>query len=547
MKTFIRLTPITLLMPLLILIGCSHTIPATDRLPQPPPQLGKTPPTVAPLNAIGKQAQAPESVLPVTLTTDLTPVQRTIQAAIPERFTDEDHPLANDYRWRFVREGEPQVLIQDGLVKYQAVYRGEIESTAARACRLDPLFPVLEGTGRLTLREQDQGLLVTMSDSRISINLKPESDSKCNMFNVAVKDQLVELFQQEAINQQISQSVERAGHSIPIQLVLDRLQEPIVVGQANSKLCLYGKAQDFTVGSLKGPAQQTTIMGIARQTPVAMYQTPCQKPTTTPPLKVYMDNTAVAVQEGQPYKILLSVPVPYAVLSQQLQDKLFHQDVKLRTSFGNRVTIERAVASDVNGRSLISVATSGAVSGTLYYWGTPRLEQEGNVITIPDLQMANETKMALDEMTDGYWQVVDEELGPRLRQAATIDLTQRIGSMKSALSGQHKSGGLAMDMLIGTPGSSPGHFDQRRPRGRCVVGRDRQRDYVECPSSNRFRAKGTERTLLMEAPTDNAPIEGRAHTGTADVGRFLRTPLKMPRGSTDSLSTPIISSLDYLA
>ena len=92
MRSFIRPTPLTLLMPILILAGCSHTIPATDRKPQPPPQLGKTPPTIAPLNASGKQAQAPESMLPVTLTTDLTPVQRTIQAAVPERFTDEDQP-----------------------------------------------------------------------------------------------------------------------------------------------------------------------------------------------------------------------------------------------------------------------------------------------------------------------------------------------------------------------------------------------------------------------------------------------------------------------
>ena len=31
MKTFIRLTPLTLLMTLLVLAGCSHTIPATVR------------------------------------------------------------------------------------------------------------------------------------------------------------------------------------------------------------------------------------------------------------------------------------------------------------------------------------------------------------------------------------------------------------------------------------------------------------------------------------------------------------------------------------
>ena len=452
MKSFIRLTTLSLLMPILMLIGCSHTIPETNRTLQPPPQLGKTPPTIAPLSASGKQAQAPESMLPVTLTADFTPVQRTIQAAVPERFTDEDQPItspfANDYHWRFIREGEPEIMIKDGLVKYKAVYRGEIESTATRACRLDPLFPVLEGTGQLLLREQDHGLLVTMSDSKTTIHLKPESDSKCNMFNIAVKDQLAELFKQEAINQHISQSVERAGHSIPIQLVWDRLQEPMAVGQANNKLCLYGKARNFTVGSLKGPAQQTTIIGVAHQTPVALYQTPCQKAAATP-LNMNMDNTAAAGYEGAPYKILLSVPVPYAVLNQQLQDKLFHQEAKLPTTFGDTtVTIERAVASDVNGRSLVTVETSGNLNGSLYYWGTPVLEYDGNVITIPDLQMANETKMALDEMKAGYWQKVDAELLPRLRQAAMIDLTQRIANMKSALSGQHRSGWLAMDLLM---------------------------------------------------------------------------------------------------
>jgi hypothetical protein len=30
------------------------------------------------------------------------------------------------------------------------------------------------------------------------------------------------------------------------------------------------------------------------------------------------------MQEGQPYKVLLSVPVPYAVVNQQSQDKLYH-------------------------------------------------------------------------------------------------------------------------------------------------------------------------------------------------------------------------------
>jgi len=351
------------------------------------------------------------------------------------------------------------------------------------------------------LREQDQGLLVMMGDSKISINLKPESDSKCNMFNSAVSDQLAELFRQEVINNQIAQSVER--YAIPIQLVWDRLQEPMAVGQANSQLCLYGRAQDFTVGSFKGPAHQTTITGLARETPIALYQTPCQKSAASPPLKIHMDNTAVASQEGQPYKILLTVPVPYAVVTQQLQDKLFHQEMKLATTFNNTLTIERAMASDVNGRSLLSVDTSGAVSGTLYYWGSPGLEHEGNVITIPDLQMAAETKIALDEVKAGYWQIVDDELGPRLRQAATVELARRIGNMKTALSGQHKSGGLAMDLLMG-----------RQEAGQVSSTKDALVADIllegtasatgRVPVQQQGQSDATDRTMLMQAPAGSA-------------------------------------------
>ena len=335
------------------------------------------------------------------------------------------------------------------------------------------------------------------------MSLKPESDSKCNMFNIPVKDQLAELFEQEAINQHIGESVERAGHSIPIQLIWDRLQEPMVVGKANNQLCLYGKAQDFTIGSLKGPVQQTTITGVARQMPVALYQTPCQKPATTPPLKVHMDNTAVAAQDGQPYKILLSVPVPYAVLNQQLQDRLFHKELKLPTTFGNKLMIERAVASDVDGRSLLSVEISEGLNGTLHYWGTPRLEQEGNVITIPDLQMANETKMALDKVKSGYWQMVNAELQPRLRQAATIDLTQRIGNMKSVLSGHHKSGELAMDLLVGRQeaGQVSSTTDALVAD---VLLQGTASATTRLPIEQQALSESTGRTLLKNAPTDNA-------------------------------------------
>ncbi len=389
--------------------------------------------------------------MPVTLNADLSPLQRVIQRAVPERIEDSGHPLSKDYRWRFVREGEPQVFIQDGLVRYRAVYRGDIESQAARACRLDPLYPVLEGTGRLMLQQQDEDLVVTMTDSLASMSLKPESDGKCNMFNVPVKEQLAELFRQDAIKQDVVDAVNRAGFTIPIHFVWERLHGPVAVSlaQANQQLCLYGKVRDVTVGSLKGTAQQTTISGVARQTPTALYEAACQTPAIAPVLVKMEPTSPAATTEVRPYKVLLSVPIPYAVLNQQLNDTLFHSEAKLPSAFvDDRLRIERVTASDANGRVLLAVETSGDVKGTIYYWGTPTLEDDGDMITLPDLQMATESRAALDDIKTGYWQRVDQELREPMREAVKFDLSQRLGDMKSAMSGQHKSGGLTMDLLF---------------------------------------------------------------------------------------------------
>jgi hypothetical protein len=433
---------------ILTLVGCSHTIPPDTGKPQPPPQLGSSPPAIPPDAAEMKQTRAPESTLPVHVTADLSPLVRIIQAALPERFTEEDHPLGYDYMWRFVREGEPQVQIQDGIVKYRATYRGDIEAPALRACRLDPLYPVIEGTGRLSFKEQEQGLRVTLIDPRTTIELKPESDSSCNMFKIPVKDQLAEILDRDTLTQRFSQSVDRAAYILPLDLVWERLQQPISVGQANMQFCLYNQAQEFIVGSMKGSADRTTITSVTKQTPIALNQTPCPPFTAASPMKIHMDRSIVSTHDGQPYKILLTVPVPYTLLSQQLQQRLFHQEVKLPNLLGDNLLIEQVTASNGNGRTLLAINTSGNVNGTVYYWGVPRLEQDGNVISMSDIEMAAETKTALDQIKPGYWKMVDLELKPRLQKAAIIDLSPQMGTVRSALSGQHKSGWLQLDLLI---------------------------------------------------------------------------------------------------
>ena len=134
----------------------------------------------------------------------------------------------------------------------------------------------------------------------------------------------------------------------------------------------------MTVGELKGSQQQTTIPILVKETPTAIVEDQCRK-TALPPLKVASGSVA---NDGQPYKVLTSVGVPYSLMNQSLQNKLFHQQLALDGFIKDNIVVERATASDASGRVLITVETSGDVNGKIYYWGTPQIESTGPVMTI---------------------------------------------------------------------------------------------------------------------------------------------------------------------
>ncbi len=105
-------------------------------------------------------------------------------------------------------------------------------------------------------------------------------------------------------------------------------------------------------------------------------------------------------------------------------------------------------AADANGRSLLAIETTGDLKGTIYYWGTPRLGEGGRSISVPDLQMAKESKAAIDSIRIGYWQLVDRELNTKLRQAMAVDISSHVDRLKQMITGTHRSGGTTMDILI---------------------------------------------------------------------------------------------------
>ena len=426
----------------LFAVACSHTIPPYTAKPVPPPQLNAPAPSAVHTSA----SQLPDSALPVTLVIDFTPLEQTLQTTMPERLSEAEHPLRNDYRWDFVRDGAPQVTIQDGFVTIHTTYTGDIEArTMARGCRLDPIYPVLDTTGQLELRQEGNALAVGLKNPQTTIGLKAESESKCNMFNIPVKDQLAELLNRGTLTENVKQAVDDGGFRIPLQQVWTRLETPIAVNvvNINSQACLYGKPTEMAIGTMKGTAQRTTIPIVVKETPTAMFENSCGKPSSRS-MKV---TSGSGLLEGQPYKVLATVGVPYSVLNQTLQDKLFHQPVAFGGLMKENMVIDQATASDSGGKVLFAIRTAGDINGTIYYWGTPRLES-GSVLTIPDPQMAAESKRMLDDIKVGYWQAIDQQLRDKLKMAARVDMSDRIAKMKAAMAGTHKTGELTMDVQM---------------------------------------------------------------------------------------------------
>jgi hypothetical protein len=438
MRTWKRV--IALLLCLFVAVACSHTIPPYTAKPVPPPQF--TPPTPGAIEV--PVVQLPDSALPVTLVLDLTSLEQTLQASMPEHFSEAFHPLRNDYRWDFVREAEPQVSIQDGWVTIHSTYRGNIEAkTALRGCRLDPIYPILHTTGQLELGQVGGALVLGLKSPQMDIDLKPESESKCNMFNIPVKDQLAELLNTPKLVENMTRAVDEAGFEIPLEQVWTRLQEPVAVNvvKFNTQACIYGKPTEMAIGTLQGNVQRTTIPIVVNETPTARFENSCGKPSSEA-MKI---TSGAALLEGKPYKVLASVSVPYSEVNQGLQERLVHQPMK-----GGNVdmVIDKATASDSSGKVLLTINTTGDLNGPIYYWGTPRLEGEGSVLTMSDLQMASESKTMLDDIKTGYWQTVDQQLRDKLQTATRVDLSDRIEKMISAITGTHPSGDVTREMTI---------------------------------------------------------------------------------------------------
>jgi hypothetical protein len=456
MQNGTRSTPTTVMLVVcaVLVAGCSHSVPShRARIASEPPQAlpaseatirsGSRPPISLPMS------NPNESDMRLSLTGDLTPLQRTITVAFPETIDDSRHPLGADFRWTFRRQGEPQASLEDGQLVVRAEYKGEIQprSGGAEACRLDPVYPIIDWRGNLTAQSARGGdaLVVQTTESQTAISLGPQSDAKCNMFAAPLQEQLRGILQTDQIKEDIDKAVNRSGTELAMRPVWTQLHGPYAIPLPGSggQLCLYPEPAELRLGRLEGTLQRAVFHSSARVYPVAILEQRCR------PARLGPDRISTELPATKPhFQLETQLPITYEQVARTIEQSLFRTTVPLeKRLFGEDVAVvDHLTAEHAAGKILITVETSGDLKGPLHYWGTPHLD--GKFVTIPDLQMDLDTRKLLEEEEQGLSAKLDGGLRERLIRAARFDVSEDIARTKRALSGPHKGEASLLDLEL---------------------------------------------------------------------------------------------------
>jgi hypothetical protein len=140
---------------------------------------------------------------------------------------------------------------------------------------------------------------------------------------------------------------------------------------------------------------------------------------------------------GDSFSVAVEVVVPYDQLAERagpsLRGKTFGEGKQ-------QVTVRDATFGDSQGRMLARVTVDGAITGALFLWGTPAIAaRDGRyLLSVPDLQVAVETRDVLTRMKLWLWEKHDGGLAHWLKPKLSVDITERLESARTALTGRRE-------------------------------------------------------------------------------------------------------------
>jgi len=388
----------------------------------------------APTAMLSSTAQAPSarsatlgpSIIDAPISYALAPMLAALEQAVPRRFGNIERrisvPANTRQSFAYAATRSPFVIGFDGsriTISTDVSYEGRgwydppLAPTVSASCGTEGRRPRLHLVIATDLEVSENWMLTGKTRLR---SLRAESDDDVNqcrvtMFKINVTDRVIDALRPQLVRR--LPVVDRRIASFDLRGRVDRwynlLNKSIRV---RDSLWLKITPQDVRLGGLH--LDDTALVADVRLFARPVLITGPRPPditTALPPLKI----AARAV--GDSSHLLLEGRLGYdaasAVVSSQLVGRSFSR-------FGRKVTVRGARFGPLNdGRVVLALTVDGAVTGTAYFVGTPKVDTTSRVLSVPDLDFDVQTA---DALVKGLAWLKKGDVVTELRRRAQIPL-----------------------------------------------------------------------------------------------------------------------------
>jgi hypothetical protein len=379
---------------------------------------------------------------------DLSAVQNAIQAVPPAQIQAEITPAGFMVNpgWSFQRLSDVAYIDVGGTLALMATYKGWLEAKAGPGgladCKLDPLGLDLIVATKPQLTHDGENWFLATTDPKLSLSREAGSDTGCGPFGLYDVGGLIDQRLSDLAGK-YQQTINDKKYPIPIANLSSRLGGPILISK---RFCLYPRITAVSFGSLSGDLvsdvipqvnntlyfthdglKSVTVPLLAAAAPsLLVTRSDCPKADPAPGI-VQISPFPVA----EPFRILASAGIDYPDLSDLAAKRIG----PLESNWGPfhlKFSVKKVQVGNSSGQLFVQVDFEGALAGTVYFWGTPTLSPDGNVISVPGIHLAAESQTALGKVNVRLPDFVANLLSGPLQQALVFDISEQLKELKAS-------------------------------------------------------------------------------------------------------------------
>jgi hypothetical protein len=386
-------------------------------MPRIPPHTAHVPPRLF-------DVRPPQSVLFVTGSVPLDTIDEALKAAIPESIAGSTRAGGLRLRWDLVRRSARLGADANGLVLDVSIAGfGDIEAPHVH-CGGEQIGVALEAHARPALDEHGQ---LALRD--VQVTLRPAGDLRCGL--VPVGSLLTEALQPLARGLAAALAAPRVPLGPAVDVTLDALSRPVPIPPLEQAMggpaCLDLAPASLVLAPLHGTERQLSLaVGVELAPRLAIGE--CPPRTPSPPREV----RAREMPLGEEFAVLVSTAIAYDTLAAKAAGQLIG---RVLGEGRDSIIVRGLELADAQGRVLVKMQVDGRIQGTVALWGTPTVTQhEGRwLLTVPDLQLAVETRSLLTRLGLGAWNLWNGGLQAKLRRELVVDVTDRLEQLRAMM------------------------------------------------------------------------------------------------------------------